>query len=62
MVLTAYLRPLEQEDIQLMELISSFAETRLNRDRYHVTTDGNAVENYFIQLLEGHIMVHVNPC
>ena len=53
MVLTAYLRPLEQEDIQLMELISSFAETRLNRDRYHVTTDGNAVENYFIQLLEG---------
>ena len=53
MVLTAYLRPLEQEDIQLMELTSSFAETRLNRDRYHVTTDGNAVENYFIQLLEG---------
>ena len=53
MVLTAYLRPLAQEDIQLMELISSFAEARLQKDRYHITADGNAVENFFIQLLEG---------
>lgn len=53
MVLTAYLRPLRQEDIQLMELISSFAEVRMQKEHYHITADENAVENYLIQLLEG---------
>jgi sugar diacid utilization regulator len=53
MVLTAYLRPLEPNDGELMELISSFVIPCLMRERYRISTDSQTAENYFIQLLDG---------
>ena len=53
MVLTSYLRPFSPQDLKLVELISSFVAACLVRERYHVSDDSRAVENYFIQLLDG---------
>jgi hypothetical protein len=54
LVLTAYLKPLGPQDLQLVELISSFALPCLMRECYHITDDKHTVENYFIKLLEGY--------
>lgn len=53
MVLTAYLQPLGPQDMELVELIASFAVPCLLRERYHMSADNRAVENYFIKLLDG---------
>lgn len=53
MVLTSYLRPFGANDLELVELISSFVVPCLMRERYHISASSNAVENYFIKLLDG---------
>lgn len=53
MVLTAYLQPFGPHDLELVDLIASFAVPCLMRERYHFSTDNRAVENYFIKLLDG---------
>jgi sugar diacid utilization regulator len=53
MVLTAYLQPLGENDAELLELIASFAIPCLLRERYHLSADSQATENYFIKLLDG---------
>ena len=53
MVLTACLKPLEEHDVDLVELISSFAVSCLRRGRFHTSDKRNSVENYFIKLLDG---------
>ncbi len=55
MVLTSYLQPLGPHDKDLVDLISSFVVPCLMRERYHVSADNRAVENYFIKLLEGEV-------
>lgn len=52
-VVTSYLRPFGPNDIGLVELIASFAAPCLVRERYHISGDSRAVENFFIQLLDG---------
>ena len=53
MVLTAYLQPFRPHDKELVELLSSFAVPCLMREGYHISANNRAVENYFIQLLDG---------
>lgn len=55
MVLTSYLRPFGPHDKELADLISSFAVPCLMRERYHISADSRAVENYFIKLLDGEV-------
>lgn len=52
-VLTSYLKPLEEHDLELMELIASFVIPCLMRERYHISDDKHTVENFFIKLLDG---------
>ena len=53
LVLTSCLKPLEEQDVHLVELISSFVAACMKRERYHISDNRNAVENYFIKLLDG---------
>lgn len=53
MVVTSYLRPFGPNDLGLVELIASFAAPCLMRERYHISPNRRAVENYFIKLLDG---------
>lgn len=53
MVVTAYLKPFDQGDIDLVDLISSFVLPRMMEERYHISDDKRTVENYFIKLLDG---------
>lgn len=53
MVLTAYLNPLGPEDLELMELISSFTVSLLVKEHHHIITSERSVANYFIKLLDG---------
>ncbi len=53
-VLTAYLKPFGEQDAELLDLVASFMADCLARGRYSTASAGNrAVENYFINLLEG---------
>lgn len=53
MVTTSYLKPFAEEDMELVELISSFVVPLLLRERYFVSDEKHAIENYFIKLLDG---------
>ena len=53
MVLTAYCKPLEDRDVQLVELISSFVPPCFKHDHFLVSDNRNSLENYFIKLLDG---------
>ena len=53
MVVTAYLAPFAENALELVELIASFMVPCLVRERYHVSDDKRAVENYLIRLLDG---------
>lgn len=52
-VVTSYLRPFGPNDIGLVELIASFVVPCLVRERYHISGNNQAVENFFIRLLDG---------
>ncbi len=53
-VLTAYLQPFREEDVDLLEIISAFLLPCLMRERYAISSNADlrSVENYFIRLLE----------
>ncbi len=53
LVLTAYCKPLEDLDVQLVELISSFALACLKQKNFHFSDSHNSIENYFVKLLDG---------
>jgi len=53
MVLTSYLQKLDEDDVGLMELISSFVIPILKKDRFFAADSNKSVENYFIKLLDG---------
>ena len=53
LVLPCCLKPMEERDVDLVELISSFAVSCMKRDRFHTSDNRNSVENYFIKLLDG---------
>ena len=53
MVVTAYLRPFAPGDEELVELISSFAMSRMTQERYHLSENVHTLDNYFIRLLDG---------
>lgn len=50
-VLTAYLRPFEEPDIDLLDLISSFVVPQFIRESIHLSEDHHSLENYFMKLL-----------
>lgn len=52
-ILTAYLHPLKDGDIELMELMSSYVLPLMWQEQYHVSANHKNVENYFIKLLNG---------
>jgi len=52
-VLSAYCKPIEEEDINLMEIISSFIKFHIRNEKYHLTTNEHAIENFLVQLLNG---------
>lgn len=56
MVLTAYLQPFDEESLELFDLLSSFTLSCFMQEHYHLTDRVNAVENFFIKLLEGNMM------
>ena len=53
LVLTAYLKPFEEHDLELVELISSFVIPCLLKESYHLSDDKHSVENFCIKLLDG---------
>ncbi len=53
MVVTAYMRPFRDHDAGLIDLISSFMLPLMEKEHYFISSNSRAVENYFIQLLEG---------
>ena len=53
LVLTAYCKPLEDIDIHLVELISSFALSCLKKHHFQFSDSHNSIENYFVKLLDG---------
>ena len=52
-VLTSYCKPIGPQDLDLVELISSFVIPRLMQEHYHLTDDKHTAENFFIKLLDG---------
>lgn len=52
-VLVGYFRPLGDEDIDLVELISQFIIALLARARYVLSPNIKGVDNFFIRLLDG---------
>lgn len=58
MVTTSYLKPFADEDMELVELISSFVVPLLLRERYFISDEKNSIENYFIKLLDGERVTH----
>lgn len=54
-VLTSYLKPFDEQDMELVELISAFVIPCLMRERYLITDDKHSVENFFIKLLDGEV-------
>lgn len=53
LVLTSYLQPLGKQDIELVELISTFVVSRLEKGTYFISSHDNAIENFLLQLLGG---------
>lgn len=53
MVATAYCREFNEDDIELMEILSSFVSTHIKNEKYHLTTSEHAIENFLIRLLNG---------
>lgn len=53
MVLTSYLQPLGKQDIELMELVSTFVVSRLEKGSYFISSNDNAIENFLLQLAGG---------
>lgn len=53
MVLTAYCKPIEEEDVNLMEIISSFIKIHIRNEKYYLTNNEYAIENFLVQLLNG---------
>ena len=53
MVITAYVTPFREGDIELAELISSFVEPKLIESRFFASGNPQTVENFFIKLLSG---------
>ena len=51
MVLTSYLQPLGEQDIELMELISTFVVSRLEKGSYYISSNSQAIENFLMRLL-----------
>lgn len=51
MVVTAYTKPFGPNDRELMDLISSFMVSVIEKDRYFLSGE-KTIENYFMQLLE----------
>lgn len=52
-VLTAFLKPFIDEDIDLVELLSSFIRALLARERYIISSNEKGVDNFFIKILDG---------
>jgi PucR family transcriptional regulator, proline-responsive transcriptional activator len=66
MVATAYCRPIVDEDIELMEILSSFVTTNIQKSNYTLSTNKYAIENLLIRLLNGEkispdaVLAHTN--
>jgi PucR family transcriptional regulator, proline-responsive transcriptional activator len=52
-VLTAYLKPFTEEDLDLVELLSSFIKALLARERYIISPNEKSVDNFCIKILDG---------
>lgn len=53
MILTAYMKPFGEQDIELMEIISSFVAVRMADGSFSLAGEGKSTENYLIKLLSG---------
>lgn len=51
MVLTSYLQPLGEQDIELVELASTFVVSRLEKGSYYISSNNQAIENFLMRLL-----------
>jgi len=52
-ILTAYCKPIKEEDINLMEIISSFIKVLIQSEKYYLSTNEHAIDNFLIRLLNG---------
>lgn len=52
-ILTAYCKPIEEEDVNLMEIISSFIRVQIQSEKYYLTTNEYTIENFLLRLLNG---------
>lgn len=53
LVLTAFLKPFGEQDMDLVDLISAFVIPHLLREHYHLSDRKHTVNNFFIKLLDG---------
>ncbi len=53
MIASAYCRPIREEDIELMEILSYFAVIQMQRKNYKISSNKRAVDNILIRLLNG---------
>ncbi len=53
MVVTAYMRPFDGHDADLIDLISSFLLPLIEKESYFMSGNSKTAENYLIQILEG---------
>ena len=52
-VVTAYLRPFEENILDMVDLISSFVVPQMMKERFFVSSSEQSVENFLINLLNG---------
>ena len=52
LVLTSYFEPLAEEDVELIEIISSFTIPLLKKEHFIASGGNRSAENFFIQLLD----------
>lgn len=53
MVVTAYLKPFEENILDMVDLISSFVVPQMMKERFFFSSSQQSVENFFINLLNG---------
>lgn len=53
MVVTAYLKPFEDNILDMVDLISSFVVSQMMKERFFFSSSEQSVENFFINLLNG---------
>ncbi|HHV12021.1 MAG TPA: hypothetical protein GXX75_17245 [Clostridiales bacterium] len=53
LVMTTYFKPIQENDIEVIDIISSFVANHLRNEHYFLSDNEHAKDNYFLRLLNG---------